>query len=251
MWAGPSTSWTLGPPGNRDQDREGSDTVWGGRGRPCLREGDSQRGPPPVQPTEQPACPLGTYRGPGAVTPGGRMFAKPAMCGRPYLVSGRGLGHQQPHHGIPSLGHLAVPRGHSEGHLPGGDPQLPGSEDRAVCPNFEVHAVGLILRPLGPQTAAELDCKRRERRVRTPPMRGRAAAAGVPFKAAGSGSLTTAGNRRLRPCADFWCRVSLFSRGCAEALEKGNKALAVMAQWLSDSLRTKGLLVRFPVGAQA
>lgn len=86
--------------------------------------------------------------------------------GPPYLVSragGRGLGHQQPHQGVPSLRHLAVPRGHSEGHLLSGDPQFPGGEDRPICPDSEVHAAGLILHPLGPQTVAELDCKRRER----------------------------------------------------------------------------------------
>lgn len=100
---------------------------------------------------------------------GGSTFTEPPRAVTPYLVSGvrgRGLGHQQAHHGVPSLGRLAVPRGHSEGHLLRGDLQLPGGEDGPVGPDFEVQAVGLILRPLGPQAAAELDCKRREKRVR-------------------------------------------------------------------------------------
>ena len=82
----------------------------------------------------------------------------------PYLVSGvrgRGLGHQQPHCSVPALSRLVVPCRHSEGHLLGGDAQLPGGEDRPVGPDLEVHAVGLVVRPLGPQAAAELDCKRR------------------------------------------------------------------------------------------
>ena len=82
----------------------------------------------------------------------------------PYLVSGvrgRGLGHQQPHCGVPALSRLVVPRSHGEGHLLGGDAQLPGGEDRPVGPDLEVHAVGLIVRPLGSQAAAELDCKRK------------------------------------------------------------------------------------------
>ena len=76
----------------------------------------------------------------------------------PYLVSGvrgRGLGHQQPHCGVPALSRLVVPRSHGEGHLLGGDAQLPGGEDRPIGPDLEVHAVGLIVRPLGPQAAAE------------------------------------------------------------------------------------------------
>lgn len=85
----------------------------------------------------------------------------------PYLVSrvrGPGLGHQQPHHGVPLLSRPAVPCGHCEGHLLRGDAQLPGGVDCPVCPDFEVQAVGLILQPLAPQTAAELNWKRRGRR---------------------------------------------------------------------------------------
>lgn len=125
------------------------------------QEGGRSEGPlGPAQPAE-------VSRTWGASAEGGRTLAPQAprvvtshlVCG----VGGRGLGHQQVHHGIPSLGRLAVPRGHGERHLLGGDPQLPRGKDRPIRLYFEVQAVGLIPRPLGPQTAAERDCKWKER----------------------------------------------------------------------------------------
>lgn len=143
------------------------------------QEAGRVRGPlRPAQPSELSAPSLGSpcY---GDQKEEGRSPSPPSPV-TPYLVSrvhGRGgLGHQQPHHGVPPLGRLAVPRGHSERHLLRGDPQLPGSEDRSVRPDFEVHAVGLILSPLRPQTAAELDCKRRGGEGSGPPADGRGSA---------------------------------------------------------------------------